>query len=32
VMEGAQLRTIMGIAPESVIQSDDNTPLPPGVQ
>jgi cell division protease FtsH len=32
VMEGAQLRTIMGIAPESVVESDDNTPLPPGVQ
>jgi cell division protease FtsH len=32
VMEGDQLRQIMGIAPTAVAESPDNTPLPPGVQ
>jgi len=31
VMEGAQLRAILGV-PESVAESPENTPLPPGIQ
>jgi cell division protease FtsH len=32
VMEGDQLREIMGIAPSVVHDSPENTPLPPGIQ
>jgi cell division protease FtsH len=32
VMEGDQLRQLMGIAPASVAESPENTPLPPGLQ
>ncbi len=32
VMEGEQLRQIMGIAPAAVEESPENTPLPPGMQ
>jgi cell division protease FtsH len=32
VMEGAELRQILGVAQPSVEQSPENTPLPPGIQ
>jgi cell division protease FtsH len=32
VMEGAQLRKILGVAERAVEASPDNTPLPPGIQ
>jgi cell division protease FtsH len=32
VMEGAQLRQIMGVPETMVHESPDNTPLPPGIQ
>src|SRR5688500_16770216 len=32
VMEGEQLRQIMGIPPASIEESPENTPLPPGIQ
>ena len=32
VMEGDQLRQIMGLLPAGAVESPENTPLPPGVQ
>ena len=32
VMEGEELRTIMGVPPAAVHESPDNIPLPPGIQ
>ncbi len=32
VMEGDELRRIMGIPPAAIVESPENTPLPPGVE